>query len=63
MSLLFDTNIIIYILRAKNFADIIRYLNPQNSDIYVSVVSEAEAKSLSIRNNWGEKRQKCWMIF
>jgi len=57
MSLLFDTNIIINIMRAKDRSGIINFLNPNNDNIYISVVSEAEAKSLSVRNNWGINRQ------
>lgn len=58
MSLLFDTNIIIGILRAKDRIGLINFLNSENENIYISVVSEAEAKSLSIRNSWGTARQK-----
>jgi len=56
MNLLLDTNIILFIIRAKNFAEIQNFINPDNSLLYISVVSEAEIKSLALRNNWGKKR-------
>jgi tRNA(fMet)-specific endonuclease VapC len=58
MSILFDTNIIVNIIRARNRTAIINFLNPNSENIYVSVVSEAEAKSISIRNHWGTSRKK-----
>lgn len=53
MNILLDTNIIISLVRAKNFNAIINFINPSNSLLYISVVSEAELKSLALRNNWG----------
>ncbi|GAA4778370.1 hypothetical protein GCM10023231_01150 [Olivibacter ginsenosidimutans] len=42
MNLLFDTNILLAIVRSKDYDGIINFLNPDNRLIYVSVVSEAE---------------------
>jgi len=56
MNILLDTNIIVNILRAKNFTGIINFINPDNSPIYLSIVSEAEIKSLALRRRWGPNR-------
>lgn len=57
MNLLFDTNIILHVVRAVDHRGIINFLNPTNSPIYVSVVSEGEIKSLALQNNWGRNRK------
>lgn len=57
MNLLFDTNIILSIVRATDSAGIIGFLNPQNLPVYISVVSEGEIKSIALQNNWGPNRQ------
>jgi predicted nucleic acid-binding protein len=46
MNVLLDTNIIISLVRAKSVDAIINFINPHNSLLYISVVSEAELKSL-----------------
>ncbi len=56
MNLLLDTNIILNVSRVNDFAGFIRFINPDNSPIYISIVSEAEIKSFSIRKKWGVKR-------
>jgi tRNA(fMet)-specific endonuclease VapC len=56
MNLLLDTNIVLNILRAKNFPGIINFINPDNSPLYISIVSEAEIQSFALRKNWGTKR-------
>ena len=58
MNLLLDTNIILNIVRAKDYNGIINFINPDNSNLYISVVSEAEIKSLALRNKWGIKRSE-----
>ena len=57
MNLLFDTNIILAIVRAIDGPGIISFINPENLPIYVSVVSEGEIKSIALQNNWGSKRR------
>lgn len=57
MNLLLDTNIILHIVRSRDFEGIIRFLNPDDSPIFLSIVSEAEIKSLALRNNWGINRR------
>jgi tRNA(fMet)-specific endonuclease VapC len=56
MNLLLDTNIILNVNRAKNFTGIVSFINPEDSPMYISVVSEAEIKSLAIRKKWGINR-------
>jgi tRNA(fMet)-specific endonuclease VapC len=56
MNLLLDTNIILFINRAKDIPGIIRFINPDNAPFYLSIVSEAEIRSFAIRKKWGIKR-------
>ncbi len=56
MNILLDTNVILNVIRAKNPVKIKDFINPDNSLIYISIVSEAELKSLAIRNRWGSNR-------
>ncbi|MBC7400525.1 MAG: type II toxin-antitoxin system VapC family toxin [Mucilaginibacter sp.] len=58
MNLLLDTNIILNIIRAKNIIGIKDFINPDNSLLYISIVTEAEIRALSIKNNWGENRKR-----
>lgn len=51
MNLLFDTNTILTIIRASDYAGLIHFLNTENAPVYVSVASEAEIKSIAIQNN------------
>lgn len=53
MNLLFDTNIILIIVRAADNSEITSFLNPKNSPLYISIVSEDEIKSLALQHNWG----------
>ena len=63
MNLLFDTNIILTLIRSNNYDDIIGLLNPDSVPIYISVVSEAEIKSIAIQNNWGINRRNKLNLF
>ncbi|WDF78836.1 type II toxin-antitoxin system VapC family toxin [Mucilaginibacter sp. AW1-7] len=63
MNLLFDTNIILILIRSNNYDDIIGLLNPDSVPIYISVVSEAEIKSIAIQNNWGINRRNKLNLF
>jgi len=56
MTLLLDTNIILNITRSKDIDGIIDFVNPDNSPLYISVVSEAEIKSIAFRKKWGANR-------
>jgi tRNA(fMet)-specific endonuclease VapC len=57
MNCLLDTNIILNIIRASDFEAIVNFINPDNSQLYISIASEAEIKSLALRNNWGLNRR------
>lgn len=56
MNLLLDTNIVLNIIRAKDFAGIVNFINPEKASIYLSIVSEAELRSFSLRKKWGLNR-------
>jgi tRNA(fMet)-specific endonuclease VapC len=56
MNLLLDTNILLFISRTRNTDSFVDFINPDNSTLYISVASEAEIKSLALKNNWGAKR-------
>ena len=56
MNILLDTNIILYIAKTGDFSKITRFVNPDESLVYVSIASEAELRSFAIRNKWGIKR-------
>ncbi len=55
-NILLDTNIILNIIRADDFRDATRFVNPENLLLYISVVSEAEIRSIALRGKWGTKR-------
>ncbi|HEY8783256.1 MAG TPA: type II toxin-antitoxin system VapC family toxin [Mucilaginibacter sp.] len=56
MNVLLDTNIILSIIRARDEPGILRFINPENSKIYISIVSEAEIRSFAIRKKWRTNR-------
>jgi len=56
MNLLLDTNILVFISRTSDTDSFVDFINPNNSTLYISVVSEAEIKSLALKNEWGDKR-------
>jgi len=56
MNLLYDTNIILMVIRAKDYPGILYFLNPEDISVYISIVSEAEIRSLAIRKKWGTVR-------
>lgn len=56
MNLLLDTNIIINICRAPQYSTILKYLNPKNDALYMSLASYAEIMSFAVKNKWGIKR-------
>jgi tRNA(fMet)-specific endonuclease VapC len=56
MNLLLDTNIILYVTKTNDFSKTLRFINPERAILYVSIVSEAEIRSLALKNKWGTKR-------
>lgn len=57
MNILLDTNILVYISRTKNTDSIINFIAAGGDNLYVSVVSVAEIRSLAMRNKWGASRR------
>ena len=53
MNLLFDTNIILAVVRDKSGHLLMQYLNPSEDLVYVSFASVAEAQSIAFQNHWG----------
>jgi tRNA(fMet)-specific endonuclease VapC len=56
MNLLLDTNIILNIVRAKDYEAVKNFVDPEGVQLYISIVSRAEIESLAIRNKWGVNR-------
>ena len=56
MNILLDTNIILNIVRSKYRAKFLTFLNPNDTTFYISVVNEAEIKSIAIKNKWEFQR-------
>jgi tRNA(fMet)-specific endonuclease VapC len=56
MNVLFDTNIILSVVRAKQLNEIMTFFNPLNKSIFCSVVTEAESKVFATKNKWGEAK-------
>jgi tRNA(fMet)-specific endonuclease VapC len=58
MSLLFDTNILVHFTGNFGAHQTRKIVNVNNQEVFVSVASIAELKSLALRNNWGGRRLK-----
>jgi len=58
MNLLFDTNIILSIVRSNDSRGLIQLLNPHSSSIFISIASLAETKSIARQKRWGLNKQK-----
>jgi tRNA(fMet)-specific endonuclease VapC len=56
MNLLFDTNIILFLVRDKSKNLMMRYLNPKEKSIYISFASIVEINSIAFQNNWGSNK-------
>jgi tRNA(fMet)-specific endonuclease VapC len=64
LQVLYDTNVILYILRKADSIDKLQvYLNARYLDEHISIVTVAEIRSLAIQFNWGEKNLKRWKNF
>jgi tRNA(fMet)-specific endonuclease VapC len=57
MNFLLDTNILVHILRSRDTDRIINFIAPVRTNLYLSVVSEAEIRSLAMKNKWGLARR------
>jgi len=47
MSLLLDTNILVYLIRASNLELLDRKINPNREKVYISIASVGEVKAMS----------------
>jgi len=56
MNVLLDTNILLNIVRAGDYKGVMQFINPDNVKLYISVVSEAEIKAISLKKKWGTRR-------
>lgn len=63
MNILLDTDIALQIIRAKNRKKLISILNPNDDTFYISIVNEAELKSISILNKWEHQRINSLELF
>jgi predicted nucleic acid-binding protein len=60
MNIVLDTCALIHLLKnSEKTEDIISIINNQNNPfLLISIVTKAELLSLTLKNNWGEKKQK-----
>jgi len=58
MNLLLDTNILVYITRTKHRNSVIDFIAPSGANLYVSIASVGEIRSLAIKNKWRTPRLK-----
>ncbi len=58
MNLLFDTNIILYLVRDKSGYALMKYLNPNEDSIYISFANIAEVQSIAFQNSWGSSKMQ-----
>ena len=56
MNMLLDTNILVFNSRTTDTDRFVDFIKPANSLLYISVVSEAEIKSIARKNKWGDER-------
>jgi tRNA(fMet)-specific endonuclease VapC len=53
MNLLFDTNIILFIIRDKSSNQaLLKLVNPDEKSLFISIVSVAELYSIAFQNRW-----------
>lgn len=63
MNLLFDTNILIQFAKSLSPQLLMQIINPKNQEVFISIVSIAELKSIALQNNWGTKRLQVIEVF
>jgi len=56
MNLLFDTNILMALSRNFRAKEAMKVINPDDKQIFVSVATIGELKSLALQNNWGQHK-------
>ena len=52
MNLLFDTNILISLVRDYSL-NLFQQINPNNNKMFISIVTVGELRSIALQNNWG----------
>jgi tRNA(fMet)-specific endonuclease VapC len=53
MSLLYDTNILLCLVKNLNHERLTKIINPDNQKVFASVATIAEIKSIALQNGWG----------
>jgi len=53
---LLDSNIILSLVRSNDVDRILDFINPRSTQMYTSIVVEAETKSIAFQNRWGIDR-------
>ena len=56
MNFVYDTNIILGIVRSKKTNELTDFLNPLDKSVFVSFVVEAELKSIALQNQWAQHK-------
>lgn len=56
MSLLYDTNILLCLVKNLNHRGITKIINPDNQKVFASVATIAELKSIAFQNDWGTRK-------
>lgn len=58
MKLLLDTNILIHLSKDPTLRLLEKVVGIDNQKVFISIVTIAELKSLSIQYDWGNRRQE-----
>ncbi len=56
MNLLYDTNILAYLVRQQKPNSLLQTINPNNQKVFVSIVTIGELKSIALQNSWGAQK-------
>lgn len=56
MNLLFDTNIVLAVGRAKEASRLLEALNPTGQLVYISFATIAEIQSIAYQSGWGQRK-------
>lgn len=57
MDIVFDTNILIELVRVgEKYEALLGRVNPYNNEVFISIVTVAEARTFAINASWGNKR-------
>jgi tRNA(fMet)-specific endonuclease VapC len=56
MKLLLDTNILVALAKDPSFQLLTKIVNPDNRQLFISIISIAELKSIALQNKWGAEK-------